>query len=186
MTIHPRHRRQKHHNLLMLGLGLLFALTLSCIPQFQHFLLKLGNFGYLSAILAGAMFVCTFTVATGALIILTLAKTLSPLELILFGMIGAVIFDFFVFKSVKKSIDKEIAEVFSNSHLNHFKKLLHTKYFAWMMPLIGLLVFISPLPDEFGISLLGLSKLKTYQFLFISILNHGLGMFLIVSAIRLF
>ena len=181
-TIH----QQKHHNYLMLALGIGLAIFLSRNQAFTHFILGLGKYGFISAVLAGAMFVCTFTVATGALIIFTLAKIMSPVELIIFGMLGAVVFDMCVFKTIKNTVDKEIIEVFNNPKFNHFKKILHTKYFAWMMPLIGLLVFLSPLPDELGISLLGLSKLRAYQFLFISIFNHALGMFLVVSAVKLF
>jgi hypothetical protein len=181
-TIH----QQKHHNILMLFLGLALAIILSRSSQFNNFIQGLGQFGYISAIIAGAMFVCTFTVATGAYIIFTLAKTLSPVELILFGMIGAVIFDMLVYKTIKNTVDKEILEAFNTPRFSHFKKILHTKYFAWMAPLIGLLVFLSPLPDELGISLLGLSKLRTYQFFFISILNHSLGMFLVVCTVNLF
>lgn len=181
-TIH----QQKHYNYLMLIFGITLAIFLSKNQLFSNFLLNLGPYSYLSAILAGAMFVCTFTVATGALIILTLAKTINPLQLILFGMLGAVIFDMFVFKSIKGSIDKEIKEILNNHHFGHFKKLIHTKYFAWMMPIIGFLVFVSPLPDELGISLMGVSKIKTYQFLLISILNHSIGMSLIVGGLKLF
>lgn len=181
-TIH----QQKHHNILMLFIGLALAVFLSQNQTFNNFILNLGQYGYVSAIIAGAMFVCTFTVATGALIIFTLAKTLSPIELIFFGMLGAVIFDMCIFKTIKNTVDKEIIEVFNNPRFSHFKKILHTKYFAWMGPLVGLLVFLSPLPDELGISLLGLSKLKTYQFFLISIFNHALGMFLVVSTVNLF
>lgn len=180
-TIH----QQKHHNYLFLALGIGLAIFLSRNNAFNQLLLSQGQYTFLSAILAGAMFVCTFTVATGALIILTLVKIMPPLQLIFFGMLGAVIFDIFVFKTIKNTVDKEIIEFLNNSKFSHLKKIIHTKYFAWMGPLIGILVFISPLPDEFGISLLGLSKLKTYQFFFISVLNHSLGMFLLVSAVNL-
>jgi hypothetical protein len=180
-TIH----QQKHHNILMLFLGVALAIFLSKNQTFNNFLLSLGQYGYISAVVAGAMFVCTFTVATGALVIFTLAKTLSPIELILCGMIGAVIFDMSIYKTIKNTVDKDIMEVFNNPHFSHFKKILHTKYFAWMMPLIGLIVFLSPLPDELGISLLGLSKLKTYQFFLISIFNHALGMILVVFSLKL-
>lgn len=179
-TIH----QQKHHNYLMLAFGIGLAIFLSKSPIFNHFLLGLGEYGYLSALVAGAMFVCTFTVATGALIIFTLVKTLNPFVLILFGMMGAVIFDIIVFSSVKDSIDEEIKEAFNNPHFSHFKKVLHTKYFAWMMPLFGLLVFLSPLPDELGIGLMGLSKFRTYQFVLISILNHSIGMSFIVASLK--
>lgn len=179
-TIH----QQKHCNYFMLFLGVGLAILLSQNKFFNEFILSFGQYSYISAIIAGAMFVCTFTIATGGLVILTLAKTINPLELVFFGMVGAVIFDMLIFKSIKDTVDQEIKEVFKNPQFNHFKKILHTKYFAWMEPLIGLMVFVSPLPDELGISLLGLSKLKTYQFFFISIINHSLGMTLMVYAIK--
>ena len=48
--------------------------------------------------------------------------------------------------------------------------------------MLGAFVIVSPLPDELGVSLLGMSEIKTGKFLLISSISHTIGMFLLVSA----
>jgi len=76
----------------------------------------------------------------------------------------------------------EITPIYNKIAGSHFKKILHTKYFAWTLPVIGALIILSPLPDELGVSLLGLSEVKTRKFFLISLASHTVGMFLLVSA----
>lgn len=172
----------KHKNLLFFILGLLVAYFLSQNQGFSDFLVGLGNYGYLSAILAGALFVSTFTIATGALILMTLARTLSPIELILLAGIGAVFGDLLIFLFVKDDVVKEIEPIYDEITGSHLKKILHTKYFAWTLPVVGAFIIISPLPDELGVSLMSVSEIKTGKFLIISWVSHTVGMFLLVSA----
>lgn len=172
----------KHKNILLLLLGILLAFFFSANSAFRDFLLKLGDFGYLGAFLAGMLFVSTFTIVTGALIILTLAKTLSPAGLILAAGLGAVIGDLLIFRFVKDDVAAEITPIYDQIAGNHFRKLFHTRYFAWTLPVVGALIIISPLPDELGVSLLGLSEVKIRKFLLISLASHSVGMFLLVSA----
>jgi uncharacterized membrane protein YdjX (TVP38/TMEM64 family) len=169
----------KHKNLLLFIIGLLLAWFFSQNKWFHDFFVGLGNYGYLSAILAGALFVSTFTMATGALILATLASTLLPIEIILLGGIGAVLFDIFIFHYARKGIDQEIEPIYTQLTGGHLKKLLHTKYFGWTLPVLGTLMIITPLPDELGVSLLGMSKISTEKFIVISWLSHTLGMFLL-------
>ena len=51
-----------------------------------------------------------------------------------------------------------------------------------MLPIIGAIIIASPFPDEIGVSLMGLSKLSTPKFIFISYILNSIGLFLIVSA----
>lgn len=172
----------KHKNIVLLLLGILVALVFSRSQTFNNFLLHLGSFGYLSAFIAGMLFVSTFTIATGALILMTLAKTLSPIELILLAGIGAVIGDLLIFLFVKDEVTKEIEPIYEEIAGSHLKKILHTKYFGWTLPVAGALIIVSPLPDELGVSLMGMSEMKINKFLVISWFSHTLGMFFLVSA----
>jgi len=61
----------KHKNIGLLLLGILLAFFFSQNSTFRDFLLKLGGFGYLGAFLSGMLFVSTFTIATGALVLLS-------------------------------------------------------------------------------------------------------------------
>lgn len=173
----------KYKNLTLLFLSIILAVVLSRFEMFHALLLSAGSFGYIGAFIAGILFVSTFTVATGAVILLVLAEKLSPIEIGIIAGLGAVLGDFTIFKFVKDGLVEEIKEVYEKiDHNNHFLKILHTKYFSWMFPVFGAIVIVSPLPDEIGVSLMGIGKMKTYQFLIFSFVLNAVGIFLVVSA----
>lgn len=175
--------RLKYKNLILLSFSIIFALILSRIEYFHALLSNLGSLGYVGAFIAGILFVSTFTVATGAVILLVLAEKLSPLEIGIIAGLGAVIGDFIIFKFVRDGLADEVKEVYDTiDHNNHLLKILHTKYFSWMFPVFGAIIIMSPLPDEIGVSLMGIGKMKTYQFLILSFILNVSGIFLVVSA----
>ncbi len=174
--------RRHHKNLIFFFLGLALAVGLYQTGEIQQLTLFLGKFGYLSAFLAGMLFVSTFTVGTGALILLALAQSLSPIGLIVVAGLGAVTVDLVIFRFVKDTVVDEITPIYEKLTGSHLKKIMHTKYFGWTLPVVGALVIASPLPDELGVSLMGVSNMKMPQFLLISLASHSIGMFLVVSA----
>lgn len=172
----------KYKNLTLVLFGIIIAFFLSKSPEFHRFLLQIGGFGYFGAFLAGILFVSTFTVATGAVILFILAEKLSPLEIGVIAGFGAVVGDFTIFRFVKDDLISEIEPIYEKLGGGHLTKILHTKYFSWTFPVFGAVIIASPLPDEIGISLLGLSKISTFKFLLLSFVLNAIGIFLIVSA----
>ena len=176
----------KYKNLTVLFFSIVVAIFLSRFEIFHTFLLTLGGLGYIGAFIAGILFVSVFTVATGAVILLVLSEELSPLTIGLVAGLGAVFGDYVIFRFVKDSLMKEIKPIYSSIGGNFLSRIfgttLHTKYFSWLLPVIGAVIIASPLSDELGISLMGISKMKTYQFIFISFLLNAIGIFLVVSA----
>jgi hypothetical protein len=177
MTHHKRH----HWNWLWLVGGVAFAGALSASGLVEKLFVNLHTWGYLAAPLAGLMFTSTFTVASGMLLLLTLAKTLSPVLLIFLGAAGAVVGDWLIFRFVRHEVEMEVAPIFEElDKETHLHKIMHTRYFAWTLPVIGALIILSPLPDELGVSLLGLSQLQRNKFLLISAVSHAVGMTFII------
>lgn len=172
----------KYKNLTILGIGLLLAAFLYKFELFHSLLLALGSLGYIGAFFAGMLFVSSFTVATGMVILLVLAEQLIPLEIAVLAGIGAVVGDLFIFHFVKDGLISEIQPIFERFGGKHIQTLLHTKYFSWSLPLIGALIIASPLPDEIGVSLMGISKMSTVKFLIVSFMLNSIGIFFIVSA----
>ena len=127
------------------------------------------------------LFVSTFTAATGALVLLILAEKLSPLELGLIAGLGATITDFMIFHFIKDGLMGEIEDLYTyygHSKLHH---LVHTlKSMRWMFPLLGAIIIASPLPDELGIGLMGISKIGKYKFLFLSFVLNSIGIMAIL------
>lgn len=178
--------RHKHKNLLLLIVGLIIALLVITNKNINELVLGLKQFGYLGVFLGGMLFVSTFTFATGVVILFSLAEHIPTLPMILLATFGAVFADYLIFRFVKDDVEKEIQPLYDGlekfGKKNHLRKLIHTKYFGWTLPVIGALVMASPLPDELGISLMGISNIKTKQFLIISFLSHGVGMTIVISA----
>lgn len=173
----------KYKNLTFLILSLIVAFFVLRDESIHRSLLQLGGLGYIGAFFAGILFVSTFTVATGAIILLILAESLSPIEIGLIAGFGAVVGDYLIFRFIKDDLSKEIKLLYGLVDKDHhFSKVLNSKYFSWTFPVIGAVVIMSPLPDEIGISLMGISKLKTYQFLLISFFLNAVGIFLVVSS----
>jgi hypothetical protein len=144
--------------------------------------LGLGTLGYIGAFFAGILFVSSFSVATGIVILLVLAEQLNPVEIAVIAGAGAVIGDLIIFHFVKDQLVGEVQPIFERFGGKHVIALLHTRYFSWSIPLIGALLIASPLPDEIGVSLMGISRLNTVQFMLLSFVLNSMGIFLVVSA----
>ncbi len=176
-------QKWKYKNITLALTGVVIAILLSRVEALHAFLLHLGNFSYLGAFVAGMLFVSTFTVATGAVIILILAQTMSPVSLGLVAGLGGAFGDFIIFRFIKNSLTRELGDIYSRiDNGNHLIKLLHSKYFSWTLPVIGAIIIASPFPDEIGVSLMGISRMKTYQFLIVAFILDTVGIFLVVSA----
>lgn len=183
MKNHRGRNKWKYKNLTVVFLSIVLAVILSQIEVFHSLLLHLGSFGYIGAFIAGMFFVSTFTVATSALTLLILTETLSPLEIGLIAGLGAVVGDMLIFRLIKDDLSNEIEDIYNHMDRNkHLKRLFHSKYFNWMLPVLGSIIIASPLPDELGVSLMGISKINTGKFVFLSYVLNSIGIFLVVSA----
>jgi len=181
--LEKRWRRYHFKNITYFGISFVIGLILLKTSFFRDLIFHLGNFGYISAFFGGILFVSTFTVSIGTAILLLLSETLHPVEIGLIAGIGAVIGDLTIFHYIRnKSLDREIkhlVEVLGGDKIIH---LIHTKYFSWTLPVLGALIIASPLPDEMGVGLMGISKMDIKQFILLSFLLNATGIFLIVSA----
>jgi uncharacterized membrane protein YdjX (TVP38/TMEM64 family) len=184
--INVSHKRKlskhwKYTNLTLLGLSMVFGIVMGQWPWWNRLLESMGSFRYLGAFVGGMLFTSTFTVTTGIVVLLDLAKSFSPLEVGLVAGLGAVAGNVLMFKFVRDGVFAEVEEIYNQvDSRHHLIKLLHTKYFLWMLPVIGAVIILSPLPDELGITLMGISKMKMNKFLPISFILNSIGIFGVV------
>lgn len=178
--------RWKYKNLLIGFLGVIFAFFLSIYEPFTALLLSMGTAGYVGAFFAGSLYTLSFTIPTSILMLSILSQNLSPLEVGIIGGLGAVITDFTIFRYIRDDLISEIKPLYDRFGGDHVSHVFHSKYFHWTLPFIGALIIASPLPDELGVTLLGISKMKTLEFLPISFAMNSVGIFIIVSASSIF
>ena len=175
--------RYHYKNLTYFGLSILIGLILLKTTFFREIVFHLGNLGYIGAFFGGVLFVSTFTVSIGTALLLLLAETLHPIEIGLIAGFGAVLSDLTIFHFIRnKGFDSEIKHLIETLGGDKIIHLIHTKYFSWTLPVLGAIIIASPLPDEMGVGLLGISKLKTSQFILLSFILNSIGIFVIVSA----
>lgn len=188
--MHPQHilhlHHRRHSNILLLVGGLFTAFLISRLPFFDIMINEIQKSGYFGVMFSGFLFTSTFTAATSGLLLVNFAKILDPFWLIIFAASGALISDLLIFRFVKNKVGEEITPVYEHFIAkNHLHKIVHTKYFSWTLPVIGSLIMATPLPDELGVSLLGLSHMPFWKFAIISFCSHTMAMFILVSAATL-
>jgi uncharacterized membrane protein YdjX (TVP38/TMEM64 family) len=145
----------------------------------KQFISKLGDWGYFGAFIVGIFFVSIFTVAPSIIVVYYLSQTLNPWEVAVFAGLGAVLGDVLIFNFLRDGFFNEIRPLFSFFKKPLFARIYNSPYFAWLLPIIGAIVIASPFPDEIGISLMGLSKIKRWQFIIISFVLNAFGLFII-------
>ena len=179
-------KRWKYKNFTFFIASVVFSFIIFRTEILRAFFLDLGNWGYLGAFIGGFLFVLSFTATIGAIILLILAEKLSPLEISIIAGLGGAIGDFTIFRFIKDGLLEEIKPLLNRLGINRVAKLLNNKYLRWTLPIIGAIIIVSPFPDEIGIALMGLSKVKKYQFVIIAFILDTIGIFLLTSTFLLF
>jgi len=178
-------RRWKFKNTFLLLLSLVAFFYLARTPLVDNAVRHIGALGYLGAFVTGIFFVSTFTVAPAAVILYHLADTLHPIEVALLAGLGAMVGDYIIFRFMKDKVSEELLPVIRKMTTPEIKILFKSPYFAWILPVFGAIIIASPLPDEVGVGMLGLSKIKRWQFFVLAFALNAVGIFIVVTAARL-
>ena len=182
--IEGRWRNWHYKNTTLLVLSLILFFYLVKTPQVDSIIRQAGDLGYLGAFLAGIFFVSTFTIAPAAVVLYHLADKLQAVEIALLAGLGAMIGDYIIFRFMKDRVLTELGPLLSKYGRPYFKVLFKSPYFGWLLPVFGAFIIASPFPDEVGVSILGLSKIKRWQFFTLALVLNAIGIFLIVSTAR--
>lgn len=146
-------------------------------------LAQLGDAALLATLVAGAFFTSIVTTAPAMAILGELAlQGHHPFLTALVGAVGAVCGDYLIFAFVRDRVSDDIAYLIQRTGTPRVFKVFRRKTFRRLLPFIGALIIASPLPDELGLALLGLSHTKTGRFILISFVFNALGILLICLA----
>lgn len=181
---HRRHWRYK--NTILLGLSMILLLYLAQTPALDHIVKSAGGLGYLGAFITGMFFVSTFTVIPATVVLYHLAESSHPVEVAVLAGFGAMIGDYLIFKFMKDRVFEELRPLFRKFGRPYTRVLFKSPYFAWLLPLVGAFIIASPFPDEAGVSMLGMSKIKKWQFFTLALVLNTVGIFIVVTAARSF
>jgi hypothetical protein len=98
---------------------------------------------------------------------------------VLIGGLGAVIGDYIIFRFIRDRVTDDVEFLVKKSVRHEWSLIFKKRLFRWLGPFIGALIIASPFPDEFGIALMGMAKLKDRIFLPLSFTFNALGILVI-------
>jgi hypothetical protein len=163
--------------LILISLAIAFFIGKSGIAH--ALVASLIEFKLLGIFVAGMFFTSIFTTAPAIVLLGQFAETTSLAILVPMGGLGAMVGDFVIFSFVRDRMVQDVKYLLSFSKGVRFFKIFNTKLFRFFVPSFGALIIASPLPDELGIAMLGLSKVKTKSFFTISFIFNCLGILVI-------
>lgn len=163
-----------YRDLLIVGAALALTLYLSQTGFIAETLSRLEQQVAFGSFIAGIFFTSVFTLAPASIILAELSLMGSPLLVALFGGLGAMFGDAILFLFVR-DIFAEDLRYFLKRHRIHLFTLPHFGFLRWLYPLVGALIIASPLPDELGLALLGITKTKLSLLLPLAFVMNFIG-----------
>jgi uncharacterized membrane protein YdjX (TVP38/TMEM64 family) len=173
----------KFPNLIILFNCIVISVLLGSYPPFKDFLHHLGSYSYLGAFIGGILFVNTFTASLAIVILFSLLSDLPLFLISIFAGLGGMIGDLLIFRFMKNNIFTEIKMVLSHIGFKHnsIRAFIRSKNAAWTLPIIGAIIIASPFPDEIGVMMMGLARVKTYKFLLLTFILNTLGIMAVLG-----
>lgn len=157
-----------------------FAIGIVRFGVIQDIVSSIDELKIIGSFIAGFFFTSAFTIAPAAIALSEISQTTSPLLVAFWGALGSLVGDLVIFLFIRDHFADDIMEALHT--FKNEKKIIHffkRGFFRWLSPLLAALIIASPLPDEFAIALMGISKVRMSLFIPICFIMSFLGILVI-------
>ena len=148
-----------------------------------HFVSTVG-FVPIEAFIAGFFFTSLLTITPAGIAFAEMAHVAPLMQIATWGAAGAVLGDLILFLFVRDAISQDLMTMLRGSWIRKLKALFKSPFLSWAVPVAGALAIASPLPDEVGLAMLGLSKTDLRFLIPVSYAMNFLGILLIGFAVN--
>lgn len=164
--------------------SIILAIFLARSGLIVKFVDAAAGYGALASLLSGMFFTSIFTIAPSTVALATVSQSFPPILVALWGGLGAMIADLIIFLFIRERIYVDVGGLMKKSLRRHFLSLFHYGFIKWVVLIAGAFIVASPIPDEIGLALIGLSRVKIIYILPVVFVLHSVGIFLFVLAAR--
>lgn len=131
---------------------------------------------WIGSLIAGIFYSSLFTVAPATVALATIGQVTPAWQVALAGGIGAMIGDQVIFRFFRSEISNRLLHA-----APRLGRWLLRRSIRWPIAVLGAAIIASPLPDEIGLSLLGLSHVRDRTLLILTFVLNGIGIWAIAS-----
>jgi len=169
-------RHELIKDFLLIVIGVAFALFLGTSGILDQLIDLIGNTA-IASFAAGIFFTSVFTLGPASVTLVHIAEQESLMSVALWGAFGAVCGDLIIFFFIRDHFSDHIIKSLKPSRVRNILASFHLGFMKWLSPILGALIIASPLPDELGLALLGLSKIRLAILIPISFAMNILGIY---------
>lgn len=165
----------RHHTreILVFGLGLGLAALFVFVPELHALLRRVDSLGYLGMFLAGLMYGSGLTSTIAVVIFVEAPSDLNPWLVGLIGGLGSAIYDLTIFYVTRREAQRGWLASTIN-RLSQYRRVPN-----WMATTAGVLILVSPLPDELAAGLFGLKSGRARTFFLYSFASNAIGILIL-------
>lgn len=164
----------------IIALSIVVAVLLVKTGVLREILNQSRAWWFLESFLAGMFFTTVFTVVPATMALAEIACSTQPVLLVaFFGGLGALLGDLVIFRFMKDRLTNDLFYLIRGSKGKKFRSIFQLRLSKWLTFFVGALIIASPLPDEIGLLMMGLSQTKTSLFIPLSFAFNSLGILVI-------
>lgn len=145
----------------------------------EHVLIRTQEQYIIGSFLSGIFFTSVFTIAPASAVLAKLSVLTSPVTVAWWGGIGAMFGDALLFLVVRDVFARDVTRFLRTHRHARMFSYFHFGFLKWLVPVIGAVIIASPLPDEVGLAMLGMSRAKLAFVLPLTFLLNFIGILLI-------
>jgi hypothetical protein len=147
---------------------------------------SIHRLGLIGVLIGGAFYTSLFTTAPGIAVLLSFTDAYHPLVIASVGAFGSVVGDLIILKFFEERIGYELTPLIKKFKLRKLLRRIKRKKERGRMTVFGMMIVASPLPDELGIGLLGISHLSTVKLIVITYFLKLAGIALLTFGVTSF
>jgi hypothetical protein len=187
MALRAFFTRDIQKDLTIILCGAILAFIIVRLDSFAAFFQEISRFMPLASFTAGIFFTSALTLAPASIVLAKLSIIGgSTSEIALWGGLGAALGDVVIFLFIRDRVAAHLKTAFRKAKImKGFFSSFHLGFMKWLSPIIGAFIIASPLPDELGLALMGLSKMKLIVLIPIAFIMNTLGIWGLISFVRL-
>lgn len=179
-------RRHRAWDLFYLAVSAYVAVALVQSGAIERWIGAADAYVWLESVIAGFFFTSLFTIAPASVALAELTQHASVGTVALFGALGAVVGDFILLAFMRNRLVHDIHTYKLGAWGATLRRWRSHPFLHWLLPLVGAILIASPLPDEVGLMLMGLSRTNGTVVAIVSFAMNFLGILLLAAGVEAF